>query len=161
MGLLTLPLLAQGAYLIGKNLSSWKSNLTNHVISNDYQSILGDSRQQALEDRVHTEMREDTAYQRAVADMKAAGLNPLALGGVNPAASSPSTANMDSYQAKLDMLGYVLNLRNVNMSNTEKANRMLGDLLEYQDQNNSGRRLENWITDFFGGNSNIWSKAKK
>ena len=161
MGLLTLPLLAQGAYLIGKQILASKPNINNYGLTNNYQRVLGDAREQALEDRAHTEMREDTAYQRAVADMKAAGLNPLALGGVNPAASSPSSANIDSFNAKLDMLGYVLNLRNVNMSNTQKANQMLGDLLKYQEENNSARRAEDWIADFFGGNSSIWSKSKK
>ena len=57
--------------------------------------------------RKHVEVREDTAYQRAVADMKKAGINPELL-GVQPASSGggiSSASRLDNSLLNTDLSG--------------------------------------------------------
>lgn len=99
----------------------------------DPQTILGevtnDSRQQFEDDRAHTEMREDTAYQRAVSDMRKAGLNPYTV-GASPAAASASKVGENNIANKVQMLGYLLDLKNLDFKNKQLANSVIGNLIK-------------------------------
>ncbi len=83
-----------------------------------------------LADREHTEAREDSAYQRAVADMRSAGLNPYTVGS-SPASSSVSNVGSQTISHKLDMLGYILDLKNLSNKNVNTANNILGNILGF------------------------------
>lgn len=55
--------------------------------------------EQKLQERLFS--REDTSYQRTVSDMKAAGLSPLLMSGINPAGSNVlTTTPHNDYQAQ-------------------------------------------------------------
>lgn len=91
---------------------------------------VNNARTEYLEDREHTEMREDTAYQRAVADMRAAGLNPYTIGST-PASSSASSVGENTLMTKLQAVGYVLDMKNIDINNKRLANGILGTILGY------------------------------
>lgn len=93
----------------------------NKSLSDAANSVLGEARSEYLADREHTEMREDTAYQRAVADMRQAGLNPYTVGG-SPASSSASSVGSSVITNKLQVLGYLLDLKNLDAKNRQIAN---------------------------------------
>lgn len=73
------------------------------TLSNDQKELW----ERENEIRKHVEDREDSAYQRAVADMKKAGINPELL-GVNPASSGggiTSASRLDSSLLNTDLSG--------------------------------------------------------
>lgn len=90
--------------------------------------VMNNSRAEYLEDRAHTEEREDSAYQRAVADMRKAGLNPYTV-GANPAPSSASSVGENSIMTKLQVLGYILDLQNLDTKNRSVTNQLIGNVL--------------------------------
>ena len=71
------------------------------VLNQMLNGYMGSARKYALEDRAYTAMREDSAIQRRVKDIEAAGLNPyLAIqGGLGEAASSASTVGSETNAA--------------------------------------------------------------
>lgn len=71
-----------------------------------------------------TASREDTAYQRATADMEAAGLNPALMYGSGNAAASSGSASADVGASLSDMLGSASTLAEIeNMKDTRKIAR--------------------------------------
>lgn len=112
--------------LFGHGTKDDKSIQNTEALTSD---ILNSSRQEFLEDRAHTEMREDTAYQRAVADMRSAGLNPYTI-GASSAPSSSSSVGSDSVTTKLQTLGYILEMKNLSIKNRQVTNQMIGKLLD-------------------------------
>lgn len=96
--------------------------------SNVSQNVTG-TRQDLLEDRDHTEMREDTVYQRGVEDMRKAGLNPYTI-GANPSPSSSSSVGENMINNRIQMLGYILDLKNLNARNREITNNAIANVLK-------------------------------
>lgn len=88
----------------------------------------GNSRNSYLADREHTEQREDTAYQRGVKDMQAAGLNPYTI-GANPSPSSSSSVGAQSVAADLQTLGYILDMQNLSLKNKKITNDLITSVL--------------------------------
>ena len=83
--------------------SSTSSNELKESFSSDQKELW--EREDAI--RKHVEEREDSAYQRAVADMKKAGINPELL-GVNPANSGGGiiqASRMDTSLLNTDLSG--------------------------------------------------------
>lgn len=83
------PLISAGASLLGSIYSSSTS------ASNTQAQIQASEQQQATQNAFQERM-SDTAYQRASADMKSAGLNPMMMFGSGGAASSPSGSSIQS-----------------------------------------------------------------
>jgi hypothetical protein len=126
---------------IVKGWYGWTDDSVSNPIVNDidlssagsFNELLGQvqdtSRQEYLEDREHTEQREDTAYQRSVEDMRQAGLNPYTI-SASPANSSASSVGQNSIASKLQMMGYILDLKNLDIKNKALANGVLGNIIK-------------------------------
>lgn len=82
-----------------------KTNAVNKAIAD--QNLQFQREQQNYEENLQKEIfnREDTAYQRTVADMNASGLNPLSMGGTNGSGAVVSrTPLQNQYQATPGLL---------------------------------------------------------
>lgn len=88
------------------------------------------TRNEYLADREHTEMREDTSYQRAVKDMQAAGLNPYTI-GASPANSSSSNVGELTASYRLQMLGNLLDVANLSLKNKKITNDSITSILGF------------------------------
>ena len=81
-----------------------------------------------LEDRDYQASREDSAYQRQVADMKAAGINPALAGGSGGGASSAAQADSSIDKNPIEsgnLLSTALQLKQMNI-NQQLAQAALG-----------------------------------
>ena len=99
-------------------------------IMNIFHPVTANAQSTYLSDREHNEEREDTAYQRGVADMRAAGLNPYTI-GANPAPSSSSNANAGALGYQLQVLGSMLDIANLSIKNRKVTNDLIGDILGF------------------------------
>lgn len=95
---ITGALISGGASLLGNLFSSQQSGQNVQAQNQATQQML------TQQESYNTQM-SNTAYQRASADMKAAGLNPMMMFGSGSAASSPSVSMAVPSQAKTSALG--------------------------------------------------------
>lgn len=108
---------------------SQEPDVVDQTIETTMDQIQNTSREEYIKDRDHTEEREDTAYQRATKDMLAAGLNPYTI-GASPASSSASNVGENTIASKLQLLGYVLDLKNLSLKNRQVTNQSIGNLIK-------------------------------
>lgn len=115
-------------HAFGSGTKDGTSGSNSYSLESESRDILNTARDELLADRDHTEMREDTAYQRAVKDMKEAGLNPYTI-GAQSAPSSASSVGSDMVSNKLQILGYILDLKNLDAKNRKITNDSITNVL--------------------------------
>jgi len=81
-------------------------------------------------DKAETYAREDSVYQRGVEDMRKAGLNPYTI-GASPSPSSASSVGANNIQTTMSMVGYIMDLKNIDAKNKATANSLLGNILSF------------------------------
>ena len=81
-------------------------NVDNQIFGSstleEFKNLLNEERQYREEQQKHLEERQDSAYQRAVADLRKAGINPNLLGNISPADSDAGiTTSMNLNSSEL------------------------------------------------------------
>lgn len=118
---------------------------TNNQMNLDFQRENLDY-QKAIQQQIFE--REDSAYQRTVNDMRAAGLNPVSMQGTNGSGEAVSTESMDSQKTSdVQALSEIINVLNQvsNTRNNASLSQAQSNLIEAQAQN---QRIKNiWESD--------------
>lgn len=117
-------------YQVGLGVNSLGNNLYYHA-GEIGQDIYNDSRE--------IWNREDTAVQRWVKDVEAAGLNPYGFTGQG-AATSSNNPSMDSLTGLIQVLGGILNTESTYTQGSRRMVQNVSDLL-YGALNSIGRMI--------------------
>lgn len=115
-----------GKWIKSLGIAKWWRSATGQELSGAQQEANAFSAQQAEVQREYETQMSNTAYQRQVADMKNAGINPaLMYGGSASGASTPSVASpasVDPGQPGLNPIGLLGQIQQLYLLKSQKAN---------------------------------------
>lgn len=101
------------SYLSDVDLPDWVSDLFNKAIDMFYDNLNRQytfNSEEAMKDRLWQEYMSNTSYQRAMADLKAAGINPLvAFGGMSGASTPGGSSASGSLGNSNSLFGSIVN----------------------------------------------------
>ena len=106
---------------IGNGLSSLGARITGSHLTGAEREANAFSAQQAQLARDYETEMSNTSYQRGVADMQAAGVNPAlmygqgAAGASTPSSSSPTSVSPDAAEGPMGMLDLIMRLKTWNV----------------------------------------------
>lgn len=131
---------------IGNGFESWFGSATGQTLSNAQKEANQFSADEAQKNREFQQQMSDTAYQREVADMQAAGLNPQlmyrgsASGASTPSGASPSS--VDAGQPSLNPLGLLAQIQQLSLLKAQKDNIKADTEKKKQDVSESSVRID-------------------
>lgn len=132
---------------IKSGVSNWWKSSTGQALSNAQVEANQFSADEAQKNREFQQQMSDTAYQREVADMQAAGLNPqLMYRGSASGASTPSGASptsVDPGQSSLNPLGLLAQIQQLSLLKAQR-NSIKADT-ELKKAESKGKVIENQI----------------
>lgn len=135
-----------GKWLKSLGIAKWWRSATGQELSGAQQEANAFSAQQAEVQREYETQMSNTAYQRQVADMKNAGINPaLMYGGSASGASTPSVASpssVDAGQPSLNPLGLLAQIQQLSLLKAQKDNIKADTEKKRQDVNESSVRID-------------------
>lgn len=135
-----------GNWIKSLGIAKWWRSATGQELSGAQQEANAFSAQQAEIQRDYETQMSNTAYQRQVADMKNAGLNPaLMYGGSASGASTPSASSatsVDPGQPGLNPIGLLAQIQQLHLLKSQKANIDADTAKKHQDIKESDVRID-------------------
>lgn len=135
-----------GDWIKSLGIAKWWRSATGQELSGAQQEANAFSAQQAEIQREYETQMSNTAYQRQVADMRNAGLNPaLMYGGSASGASTPSVSSassVDPGQPGLNPIGLLAQIQQLHLLKSQKANIDADTAKKHQDIKESDVRID-------------------
>ena len=127
-------------------LTNWFNSATGQELSNAQREANAFSADEAQKQRDFEQQMSDTAHQREVADMQAAGLNPALMYKSGPSgASTPSGASassVDPGQSALNPIGLLGQIQQLSLLKAQKDNILADSELKRQKVEESKKALD-------------------